>query len=200
MENRDDDAGDETERDDSVRERQSIAPRGQLPRHVAIVGKNSGQSREIRERSIRGEHQDCERAVLEHVVEGATTKDVIGQLRQNRIGCRRHHSIVSRQQAGAEKEGGENRDHPSKRGCRILLRRLLERHHAVGDCFGPRHRGAAFGKSTNEEICQRKTDGNARQPMLMERNGIDFDNAADIRRARAEERAVGSIPDQRQHH
>src|SRR5437763_11602247 len=34
----DDDRGDQTKRDDAVRKRQSIAARGQLPRHVSVIG------------------------------------------------------------------------------------------------------------------------------------------------------------------
>ena len=151
--NPNDDAGNETEGDNAVGERQSITARRQLPRHVAIVGENSGESREIGERSVRRQHQDRERAVLEHVVDRAAAEDVIGELGQNRIGRRRHDSVVAGQQAGAEKERGENGDHPAKRGCRIFLRRLPERHYAVGDRFGAGHRGAAFRESANEQIC-----------------------------------------------
>ena len=191
----------EREAHDAVRERQPVAARRELPRHVAIVGEDAGESRKIGERRVGREHEHGERRVLERVVQRPAAEHVMAENREHRLARRRHDVIVLREKRHAEEERGEDRHHPAECRRGILLRRRLEGHHAIRDRLGARHRGAALGEAAHQEIREREAR-HRRHPAALRarRNWIDLQRGLERGELVAREISVESDTEQREHH
>ena len=156
LEHPDDDAGDEREHHDAVAEGEAVTAGGELVGQVLVAREDAGQAREVGEGGVGRQHEDGEGRELERVVPDAVAEDGVAQAREDGLVHGGHRAQVLREVAGAEEEGGEDRDHPGERDGGVALGRRLEGLDAIGDGLGAGHRGAALGEAAHEQEDERE--------------------------------------------
>ena len=130
--------GDAAEDEDPVGVGEPVAAKGELARHVAVLGEDREQARERVEARVRGEEQEQGREGLEQVEHHAVAVDRAGDLRDD--GLARELDVgdpeVDGQERDPDEQDREQGGHVAERRGGVLRLRWLERRDAGRDRLG----------------------------------------------------------------
>ena len=151
VEQDDQQAGEDAENDDAIREDEPVAHHGHLMRHVAVSGQDRCQAWESVEAAIGGQNQNDHGRCLYKEVERACSECGACDLRDHSLIAFGYDSEVVGHGADADEHGPENRRHADHGKCGVLRFRLLERGDPVRDHLDAGERGTAGRKGAKQE-------------------------------------------------